>query len=48
MSLVALGFELEGAVFDVEVFAEAFAEPVQDFAGAAPGEAVGIDDDVSG
>lgn len=48
VGLVAVGFELEGAVVDVEVIAEAFAESVEDFAGAAGGEAVGIDDDVSG
>ena len=48
MGLVALGFELEGAVVDVEVLAEAVAEPVEDFAGAAVGEAVGVDDDVGG
>ena len=46
MCAVTFGFELEGAVADVEVFAEAFAEPVEDLAGAAAGEAVGIDDDM--
>ena len=35
VGLVAFGFELEGAVLDVEVFVEAFGDVVEDAAGAA-------------
>ncbi len=48
VSAVALRLELEGAVLDVEVAAEAFGEGVEHLTGPAVADAGVVDDDVGG